>query len=133
MNKPKIEVLQPEPHVPWNIDGSVLTAGIGDDLVVIDLEERQADSEVVIDVCRCPSGLMEGVCGAYVLCVKIPPRRYREEADETMETASEDVDGEEIIGGPNIILVPEPLDLASVVISLWTDEVKEMEDVSNDI
>jgi hypothetical protein len=38
--------------------------GSGEDILEIDLAERQDDSEVVIDVCRCASGLMEGACGS---------------------------------------------------------------------
>jgi hypothetical protein len=95
--KPKALEIQPEPHVKWDVEDTVLTVGEGEDTVIIDLSERQEDGEAVIDICRGPNGLMEGLNGAYVLSVEIPPRRYK---------SSE----------------PEPLDIASVTVRLWTDE-----------
>jgi hypothetical protein len=123
MNSPKVVELQPEPHVAWGADGTLLRAGSGEDAVEIDLAERQGDSETVIDVCRCPEGLMEGACGSYVLSIEIPPRKYRE---ETGDAANMTFDEE----GTSIIPVPEPLDMASVTIRLWTDgvEAKEKEE-----
>jgi hypothetical protein len=120
MNSPKIVELQPKPHVPWGFDETLLKVGAGEDIVEIDLAERQGDSEAVIDICRCASGLMEGACGSYVLSVEIPPRRYREETGDT-----QDMSGSEEVTGT--IFVPEPLDMASVTIRLWTDEAEAEE------
>ena len=111
MLKPKVEAVQPEPHIAWKINSSVLTVGSGEDAIAVDLEERQTDSETVIDICRCEGGLMEGACGSYVLSVQIPPRKYHEEAGEESPEC-----------GTGIILVPEPLDIASVILRLWTEE-----------
>lgn len=117
MLKPKVEAVQPEPHIPWEVDGSVLTVGSGDETVVIDLEERRTDSETVIDIYKGPKGLGErNKCGSYVLSVEIPPRRYREET-------AEQGDGE----GASVTLAPEPLDMASVVLRLWTAEIETEE------
>jgi hypothetical protein len=107
MNSPKIVAAQPEPHVAWGVDGSLLAVGTEDELIVIDLAERQDDSAVVVDITQGPDGLAEGVHGPYVLSAEIPPRRYREEVSE----------GEE---GETTVFVPEPLDVASVVLHLWT-------------
>jgi hypothetical protein len=107
--EPKIEKLSPAPHVAWRVDGTVLIVGM--DEHTIDLAERQDDDVVIIDICDCPGkGLMEGVCGAYVLSVEIPPKRYRTEA-----WVEEEVN----------VLVPEPLDVASVTLRLWTYEKEE--------
>jgi hypothetical protein len=118
----KIEYLQPEPHVPWKIDGTVLAVGEEDERVEIDLAERESDSQVVIDICRCSMGLMEGACGEYVLSVEIPPRRYREE-----ESEASGVENGGMSSGAGMILVPEPLDLASVTVRLWTDAGRGVE------
>jgi hypothetical protein len=40
--KPKVEAVQPEPHIPWEVDGSILTVGSGDKTVVIDLGNIRA-------------------------------------------------------------------------------------------
>ena len=113
MLKPKVEAVQPEPHVPWEVDGNVLTVGTEENNIVIDLEERQTDSEVVIDLYKGSGGIGErDRCGSYVMSVKIPPKRYREEA-------AEPGNGGDFESGA---LVPEPLDIASVEILLWTAE-----------
>ena len=134
MIKPKVIAVQPEPHVPWEIDGSVLIIGTEDDSAMIDLEERQGDGQVVIDICRCPSGFMEGVRGVYILSAEIPPRRYREEIDESEDAGvwSEEADGEPAaLPMPKVNLIPEPLDMAAVVLYLWTYD-REMEENIND-
>jgi hypothetical protein len=68
----------------------------------------------VIDIYGSPEGL--GVCskcGSYVLSVEIPPRKYREEEGEPDGGSGE---------GQSFTLVPEPLDMASVILRLWTVE-----------
>ena len=122
MLRPKAVAVQPEPHIPWEVDGSVLTVGSGEETVVVDLQERQTDSETVIEICRCEGGLMEGVCGSYVLSIEIPPRRYRE------ETTEPDGSGE----GTPVTPAPEPLDIASVVLRLWTVDVDENTEIETE-
>jgi hypothetical protein len=102
--------MQPAPHIPWSIeDDSCLCVGSGEELIEIRLADRQTDSVTVIDICRCPGkGLMEGACGAYVMSVEIPPTRYKEEVVE-------DFDGSTVMN-----VTPEPLDVASVVLRLWS-------------
>ena len=133
MIKPKVIAVQPEPHVPWDIDGSVLIVGTEDDNIMIDLEERQGDGQVVIDICRCPSGFMEGVRGVYILSAEIPPRRYREEIDESGEAGlwSGEPDGSAALSMPRVKHIPEPLDIAAVVLYLWNYDNTETEGVFN--
>jgi hypothetical protein len=115
-----VEVVQPEPHVPWDVDGSVLTIGSEEKTISIDLEEYQTDSETVMDIYGSPEGLgVCGKCGSYVLSVEIPPRKYREEEGEPYGGSGD---------GPSVVLVPEPLDIASVVLRLWTVESETTED-----
>ena len=41
--------IQPEPHVSYSLNGTELTIG---DIIVIDLEEEQEDSQNIIDICE---------------------------------------------------------------------------------
>jgi hypothetical protein len=113
---PKIIKIQPEPHVTWSIEGTILTIGEEDEVLIIDLAEREGDDEIVVDVTRGPDGLAEGIHGPYVLSAEIQPRKYREEV-----SSSESAGG---IGAPEATRVPEPLDIASVVLTLWTTEIE---------
>jgi hypothetical protein len=108
--EPKIEEVQPAPHVTWRIDeGALIVEDVDCCQVAIDLTERQTDSEVVIDITRDPQHLKEGIHGPYVLSVIIPPRRYREELGEPSESGDTGT----------VTQVPEPLDVASVTVRLW--------------
>ena len=115
---PLVIEVQPKPHAEWDVEGTVLTVGTGDESLEIDLAERQCDDETIIDICRCPDGVKEGVSGSYVLSVKIPPSRYREEA-------AEPGNGSDFESGT---LVAEPLDMASVELLLWTVETNSTDE-----
>jgi hypothetical protein len=82
-----------------------------DDDLTINLIKREQDSAVHIDVCFDRDGeLVIGTAAgrAYVAEIDIPARRYEEEADP------EDPE--------QTILVPLPLDLDLVTLSLWAVE-----------
>jgi hypothetical protein len=97
MNRPKIIAMQPEPHVSWDVLDKILVVGSGEDLVQINLAERQSESQEVIDITQGAMGLIEGIYGPYVLSAEIPPKRYAD-------------DGTTVV----------PLDMAAITVRLWT-------------
>lgn len=104
----QIEYVQDGPYAEVIFEGSVVqVAGIS-----IDLDARQADAQVIIDIVTKDDGqIVEGVGnqGAYVANILIPPKEY-EEVD-TGETEED--------GSPRIERRAVPLDVNKAVLKLW--------------
>ena len=102
--------------IPYSVRTTKVTF---DDDLTINLAKREQDWAVHIDICSDADG--ELVIGAavgrmYVAEIDIPPRQY--ESVPVESEASEE--GEE--GGDSEQLVPLPLDMTRVTLSLWAVE-----------
>ncbi|WP_198468955.1 hypothetical protein [Acetomicrobium sp. S15 = DSM 107314] len=108
-----VKKIQPEPHVEWTIDGTILF--IGD--IALDLESEQKDSQVIIDICTRGEDLVIGLGDRYVASILIPPARY------------EMVDSGEIDEHENPVFLRRklPIDLEAVELVLWRYEEAEKE------
>jgi len=100
------------PKIEYDIQDTATKKKITfDDDLTINLAKREEDWAVHIDICFDEDGcLVIGTAAgrAYVAEIDIPARRYQEEADP------EDPE--------KTILVPLPLDLDLVTLSLWAVE-----------
>jgi len=95
------------PKIDYALNGTVLTLGGG--AISIDLAERQADTETVIDICRKDGQLVEGPSRWYVATIIIPPRRYH-----LVDAGQVDENGAPVLAREAL-----PLDIDSVVLNLW--------------
>lgn len=96
-----------------------------DDDLTINLEKREEDESVHIDVCYDEEKRL--VIGAaagryYVAEIDIPPRKYREETVEQSESSIEQEGTEEIITEPQIRRIAEPFKMDDVTLTLWAIE-----------
>lgn len=69
-----IKELQKGPFITYNLIGYVFTIGS----LSIDLDQRQTDSETIIDITRNGNVITEGYDseGEYVANIQIPPKKY---------------------------------------------------------
>jgi hypothetical protein len=104
----QIEYVQDGPYAEVSFEDSVLrVAGIS-----IDLDARQADAQVIIDITKRDGQIAEGISGqdgSYVASVILPPKEYEE--IETGETEED--------GSPKIERRALPLDVNKAVLKLW--------------
>ncbi|WP_027390854.1 hypothetical protein [Chrysiogenes arsenatis] len=104
------------PHHDVMVAGALVTVGE----VTIDAAALQRDESVTVDVFVSPTGgfMLDGP-GAFAVNVAIPPRRYHEEA--AMDEFGEgDADGDgELMGSGTVVREPLPLDVDTVVVTLW--------------
>lgn len=100
-----IELIEEGPYAEYSIDGTVLS--IGD--LEIDLNQRQEDSQVIIDITYDGENFVEGLSKMYAINIMLPPREY-----EQIETNQTDENGNPIIEAR-----PLPLDMDKVVLKLW--------------
>lgn len=102
----------------YSLNGTILTiAGIA-----TNLEDEQQDQEVIIPFGRCNGMIHRGLmsCCSYVAEITIPPRRY--ELVEVSEEVVEDEEEENVRPGTHTESVPLPIDIESVVLTLWPYE-----------
>lgn len=130
----KIEYIQNAPYILWSIggvEGEVNGESLGgrgniitseDDVIAIGdieiaLSERSRDGQVVIDITRSGSLLIEGNGGTdgYVATIILPPKKYTYIASEELDEYG------------NVFFTKEelPINMCEIVLKLWS--ISEME------
>lgn len=100
-----IKEISPGPKAPCGNEEASIFIGAGENLVVIDVAQRQSDQEEVIDIYQDEMGnLVEDKSLWYVATIVIPPRRYN-----MVETGQEGEFAKEAL----------PLDMDAVTVVLW--------------
>lgn len=107
-------------HVEYNLNGTVITSGD----MVVDLADRQGDSQVIVDVSvNVSSGesggiarLVEGIGGnrGYVASIVLPPRQY-----ELVDSGTFDSQG-----NPVFTRTALPMDTGKIAFKLWGYEMQ---------
>lgn len=88
----------------FSVFGTIVTvAGLP-----VDCAERQSDAEEIIEIRNSAKGPVEGGNGAYLAVIRIPARRYHDEAGPDDEQDN-----------PTIVPVADHLDPHSIEITLW--------------
>lgn len=95
--------------VEYKLEGNVLTVG---NQVSIDLQERQSDTQKVIDICldNQLETMREGIGAWYVATIVIPPKQR-----ELVETGEKDEEGNDIL-----VEHDRGLDTRLVELRLWS-------------
>ncbi len=112
----KINVIEKTPgnHLEYCVSQNKIT--FGDDELTINLQQRERDYNVVLDICiDIEGGIVIGTGGSarlYAAQIEIPARRY-----DTVE------DGYEIDGTKKYITNPVPFDISLCTLILWGLEV----------
>jgi len=109
----------PGQKIPYEIYGNKICF---DDDLTINLEKREEDWDVHIDVCHDADGhLVIGAAAGrtYVAEIDIPKRKYTEvEADEAAEPVATGGEGQT----STTSLVPVPFDIDTITLTLWAVE-----------
>lgn len=97
--------------IPYEVNGNKITF---DDEIMLNLEKKEADAEVHIDISTDDyGGLITGVGRDYVAQIDIPARSYE-------EIESEDAENMEGTGsGGSVVRVPVPFSMDKVTLSLF--------------
>jgi hypothetical protein len=123
----KVQVLEKNTgtKIDWQQSGDKLI--FGDDDLSIRCGTRQRDYPVHVDICADDDGNLVIGVGAgryYVAQVDIPPITYTETEVETAALAGGEPEGAAIEGAgygmPNIIREPQPINMADVMLTLWS-------------
>ena len=112
------------PKIPYIVKGSKITF---DDEIMLNLEKKEADADVHIDISADDfGGLITGIGRDYVAQIDIPARAYNEikvEAEESVETTAEGDSGAGIGGmgasGERIERIPIPFSMDKVTLTLF--------------
>jgi|GEM_PF-1395638 len=114
-----IRSMTPGKKIEYRIENNILYLGDNDE-IVIDIEERQKDVEVKIDIYLDDAGILkEGSGKHYVANIIIPPKRY----------IDVEAEGEDGSGNPITIITKEALslDINTVTLQLWGIPEKKIE------
>lgn len=116
------------PKIPYDVSGNKITF---DDEIMLNLEKKEADADVHIDISTDDfGGLITGIGRDYVAQIDIPARAYEEipeESEETQESEESpvDADSEESGGGgmgasgSRIKRIPIPFSMENVTLTLF--------------
>ena len=118
MAKVKIIEKNEGKKIPYRVSGTKIFFGEDDDLM-LNLQKRQREYPVYMDVCADSDGNLVIGTGAgrdYVAQVEIPAYKYAEPEEKPEEKISGE-SGE--IGNPNEQGEPLPLDMTDVTLTLW--------------
>ncbi len=97
--------------IPYAVNGNKITF---DDEIMLNLEKKEADADVHIDISTDDfGGLITGIGRDYVAQIDIPARLYEESESEDAENA----EGTENSG--SIVRVPVPFSMDRVTLSLF--------------
>lgn len=114
------------PKIPYDVHGNKITF---DDEIMLNLEKKEADADVHIDISTDDfGGLITGIGRDYVAQIDIPARTYDEipvEAEEMPESVESPAEGDsgEIGGmgasGGRIERIPIPFSMDNVTLTLF--------------
>lgn len=111
------------PKIPYDVEGNKITF---DDEIMLNLEKKEADADVHIDISTDDfGGLITGIGRDYVAQIDIPARAYEEipvEAEESEEAPtadSEENDGGMGASGDRIERIPIPFSMDNVTLTLF--------------
>lgn len=111
------------PKIPYDVSGNKITF---DDEIMLNLEKKEADADVHIDISTDDfGGLITGIGRDYVAQIDIPARAYEEipvEAEEMPESHAEGDSGESGgmgASGSRIDRIPIPFSMDNVTLTLF--------------
>ncbi len=113
------------PKIPYDVNGNKITF---DDEIMLNLEKKEADADVHIDISTDDfGGLITGIGRDYVAQIDIPARDYEEipaESEESGETQAEGDSGESDGGemgasGSRTERIPIPFSMDNVTLTLF--------------
>lgn len=124
-----VQVIEKNPgeKIAWEQSGTRLF--FGDDELMLNVAKYQKDWHVQVDICADENSNLvigTGTGRYYVAQVDIPAIKYEEVEDEAEEASeSENEDEENTQQTPAKQMIPLPLDMADVILTLWSvDDLK---------
>ena len=107
--------------IPYRVSGTKIFFGEDDDLM-LNLQKRQREYPVYMDVCADSDGNLVIGTGAgrdYVAQVEIPAFKYAE-PEEKPDGGTEGAESGTASGGAGASREPLPIDMADVTVTLWS-------------